>query len=107
MDDRPLHPQPHTLHLFPVTPYAHRASPQASEAPASEDGLAATVKEAISRLMDVVVRLLGVTGGGGGGGEPKGKKKSSKSKSKSSKRGSKASGGGGFTEAFEAKYGER
>ncbi|CAN0487437.1 unnamed protein product, partial [Ectocarpus sp. 12 AP-2014] len=67
----------------------------------SESSLAATVKEIISKLTGVVESLLGGEGsksGGAAGGGTKAKK-SSKRKSNSSR--------GGFTEAFEAKYGKR
>eukprot|EP00903_Cladosiphon_okamuranus_P020027 g18395.t1 len=74
-------------------------APAASE---SEGGLSATVKKASNKLLGAVGGVLGVTSSGGGGG---GKSKAKKS-SKSSKRGSKTPGGGGFTEAFEAKHGE-
>ncbi|CAM9477769.1 unnamed protein product [Ectocarpus sp. 4 AP-2014] len=69
--------------------------------PVSEGGLAATVKETISKLTNVVGSFLGGKrnkSGGAAGGSTKAKK-SSKRKSNSSS--------GGFTEAFEAKYGKR
>eukprot|EP00752_Nemacystus_decipiens_P010534 g9380.t1 len=77
---------------------------EAPAASASEGGLAATVKKASTKLLESVGGLLGVSGsaGDGGGGKSKAKKSS-----KSSKRGGKASGGGGFTDSFEAKHGKR
>ncbi|CAB1102447.1 unnamed protein product [Ectocarpus sp. CCAP 1310/34] len=69
--------------------------------PLSEGGLAATVKETISKLTGVVRSLLGGKGsksGGAAGGGTKAKKSSKRKPNSSS---------GGFTEAFEAKYGKR
>lgn len=93
----------HTRAHFSATRYARRIHSQAPAASASEGGLSATVKKASNKLLGTVGGLLGVTGNAGGGD---GKTKAKKS-SKSSKMGSKTPGGGGFTEAFEAKHGKR
>lgn len=84
------------------------SSEQPQSPPVDKSSLSAMVKEAISKLMDIVGSLLGggsssssSAGGGGGGGKTKAKKSSS------SKTGAKNSGGGGFAASFEAKYGKR
>lgn len=93
---------PHEARCVPTsvsTPFDGQ-SPSSS---VSEGGLAATVNETISKLKGVVGSLLGgkesKSGGAAGGGGTKAKK--------SSKRKSNSSNSGGFTEAFEAKYGKR
>lgn len=89
------------LHVVP-TFVSSSFDGQCPSSSVSEGGLAATVKETISKLMDVVGSLLGGKGsknGGAAGGGTKAKKKSSKRKSNSSS--------GGFTKSFEAKYGKR
>lgn len=79
--------------------------PQAPAASASEGSLSATAKRAGNKIFGAVGGLLGVSGSAGGGkANPKTKAKKA---SKSSRKGSKTSGGGGFTEAFEAKHGKR
>lgn len=62
----------------------------------AEAGLATTLKEMFSKLLDIVGSLLGGSPEGAGGSSPnKPKRKRAKTQ------------GGGFKEAFEAKYGTR
>ncbi|CAM9497580.1 unnamed protein product [Pylaiella littoralis] len=78
------------------------------ESSVGKSGFSATVKEAVSKLIDIVGSLLwgrnssssGSSSSAGGGGKTKSKKYSS------SKKGTKASSGGGFAASFEAKYGK-
>lgn len=68
-------------------------------------GLAATLKDMLSKLLDIVGTLLGNTAGssdGGGGGDSSGGGGPKTRKKRANK-----TQGGGFKEAFEAKYGTR
>lgn len=68
--------------------------------PVGEGGLTSVVKELLSKLLDVVGSLLGMEGGGGS-------RKAKTAKARSSKSKKTKTGGGSFTEAFEAMYGQR
>lgn len=88
------------LSLSPIECYPCVPQEKGGLAP-TEAGLAATLKEMFSKLLDSVGTLLGSTegsgsGSSGGSGNPKTKKNRAKNTQ-----------GGGFKEAFEAKYGTR